>query len=146
MKRILPLFCAVILAAMPMATQAGGLALGQAEGLNVSLGVGLLMGQQDDDRRHRHRGDDNNGDHRGDDRRDDRDNGGYGGYDRRGGGGEDRRDDRIGRATAIARSRGFTVLDAGSEGGSVFWVRVNTPRGRVDLLIDADSGQIVGQR
>jgi hypothetical protein len=142
MKRIPLLLCVVVLAAMPMATRAGGLAFGQAQGLNVGLGVGLLIGQQDDDRRHRHRGDDNNGDHRGDDR----DNGGYGGYDRRDmGGGEDRRDNRINRAIAIAQSRGH-VLDAGSEGGSVFWVRVNTPRGRVDLLIDADSGQIVGQR
>lgn len=138
MKRIPLLLCAAVLAAMPMATRAGGLALGQAQGLNVGLGVGLLMGQQDDDRRHRHRDDYNTGDrdHRGDNR-EDRDNGPPGGGEFR--------DGRINRAIAIAQSRG-RVLDAGPEGGSVFWVRVNTPRGRVDLLIDADSGQIVGQR
>ncbi|MDI7775373.1 hypothetical protein [Asticcacaulis sp. EMRT-3] len=55
------------------------------------------------------------------------------------------RDDRINRAISVARSRG-RVLDAGSQGGSVFWVRVDTGHGRVDLLVDANSGRIVGEK
>ena len=55
------------------------------------------------------------------------------------------RDDRINRAMSVARSRG-RVLDAGPQGGSVFWVRVATDSGRVDLLVDADSGRIIGER
>ena len=151
MKRIPLLLCAAVLAAMPVATQAGGLAFGQAsDGLSVGLGVGLLMGQQDDDRRHRHHED--NGEHRGEDRRgDDRR-----GEDRRDDrynapppppayGGDDRRDDRIGRAMAIGRGQG-TVINAWPQGGSLFLVRVNTSRGRVDMIVDVDSGRIVGER
>jgi len=55
------------------------------------------------------------------------------------------RDDRINRAMSVARSRG-RVLDAGPQGGSIFWVRVATDSGRVDLLVDADSGRIIGER
>ncbi|MGA9658135.1 MAG: hypothetical protein WBQ60_03440 [Asticcacaulis sp.] len=58
---------------------------------------------------------------------------------------EMRRDDRINQAMSIGRSRGH-VLDAGPQGGSVFWVRVATDRGRVDLLVDTDSGRIIGER
>jgi hypothetical protein len=72
-----------------------------------------------------------------------------GGNNDRGGGGdrggENRRDDRINRAIRIAESRG-RVLDAGQQSGSIFWVRVATDRGRVDLLIDTDSGRIIGER
>lgn len=71
-----------------------------------------------------------------------------GGNDRSGGGdrgGENRRDGRIERAIRIAESRG-RVLDAGQQSGSIFWVRVATDRGRVDLLIDTDSGRIIGER
>lgn len=92
----------------------------------------------------------------------DRDNGNDGGNrsDWRGGGGnfdrdndrgndrprrEDRSDNRINRAISIASSRG-RVLDAGQQSGSVFWARVATPNGRVDLLIDTDSGRIIGER
>ncbi|WP_155914684.1 hypothetical protein [Asticcacaulis sp. AC460] len=70
-----------------------------------------------------------------------------GGNDRGGGdrSQENRRDDRINRAIRIAESRG-RVLDAGQQSGSIFWVRVATDRGRVDLLIDTDSGRIIGER
>ena len=62
-----------------------------------------------------------------------------------GGSGYGNRDGRIDRAISIASSRG-RVLDAGPQGGSVFWVRVATDHGRVDLLVDADSGRIIGER
>lgn len=79
-----------------------------------------------------------------------KDRGGPRGGNDRGGGGdrgqENRRDDRINRAIRIAESRG-RVLDAGQQSGSIFWVRVaTTDRGRVDLLIDTDSGRIIGER
>ncbi|ESQ73693.1 hypothetical protein ABAC402_18060 [Asticcacaulis sp. AC402] len=69
--------------------------------------------------------------------------------DARGGnrGNENRHDDRINRAIQIASSGGRgRVLDAGQQSGSIFWVRVATDRGRVDLLIDTDSGRIIGER
>lgn len=132
MKSILTLFsamvCAMSLLAAPVAAQAAGV---RVDGLGLSLVLGLA--QQDDDRHRRHRDEDyrpQDNPRRDDDRRQD-------------GGGA--RDNRINRAIAIAQSRG-RVLDAGPQGGSVFWVRVATDRGRVDLLIDADTGQIVGQR
>lgn len=59
--------------------------------------------------------------------------------------GENRRDDRINRAIAAGQARG-RVLDAGQQGGSTFWVRVDTGHGRVDLLVDGDTGRIVGER
>lgn len=62
-----------------------------------------------------------------------------------GGGQLQNRDDRINRAIQVAGRRG-RVLDAGPQGGSVFWVRVATDHGRVDLLIDADTGRIIGER
>jgi hypothetical protein len=58
---------------------------------------------------------------------------------------QENRDDRINRAMSVAGRRG-RVLDAGPQGGSVFWVRVATDHGRVDLLVDADSGRIIGER
>ena len=58
---------------------------------------------------------------------------------------QESRDDRINRAMSVAGQRG-RVLDAGPQGGSVFWVRVATDHGRVDLLVDADSGHIIGER
>jgi hypothetical protein len=62
-----------------------------------------------------------------------------------GGGQLQNRDNRINRAMSVAERRG-RVLDAGPQGGSVFWVRVATDHGRVDLLVDADSGRIIGER
>jgi hypothetical protein len=58
---------------------------------------------------------------------------------------EDRRDNGINRAIAAGQSRG-RVLDAGSQGGSVYWVRVDTGHGRVDLLVDGATGRILGER
>lgn len=58
---------------------------------------------------------------------------------------EDRRDNRINQAMSIASSRG-RVLDAGPMGGSLFWVRVATDKGRVDLIVDTATGRIVGER
>jgi hypothetical protein len=66
-------------------------------------------------------------------------------FDRGNGGQLQNRDDRINRAMSVASRRG-RVLDAGPQGGSVFWVRVATDHGRVDLLVDADSGRIIGER
>lgn len=66
-------------------------------------------------------------------------------FDRGNGGQIQNRDDRINRAMSVAGRRG-RVLDAGPQGGSVFWVRVATDHGRVDLLVDADSGRIIGER
>ncbi len=58
---------------------------------------------------------------------------------------QENRDNRINRAMSIGSSRG-RVLDAGPQGGSIFWVRVATDHGRVDLLVDTDSGRIIGER
>ena len=105
-------------------------------------------------------------DPRGDPRGDPRDNGGgpppvdrrdTGIYDRRpvivgggpevrpGPGGGEQRDSRINRAIAIGQGRG-RVLNAWPQGGSIFIVRVDTPRGRVDMIIDVDTGRIIGER
>jgi hypothetical protein len=59
--------------------------------------------------------------------------------------GENRRDDRINRAIAAGRARGH-VLDAGQQDDSTFWVRVDTGHGRVDLLVDGQTGRVVGER
>jgi len=86
--------------------------------------------------------------HRGGDDRDngnDQGNRGNNGQGNNGRGGGEQRDNRINRAIAIASSRG-RVLDAGPQGGSIFWVRVATDHGRVDLLVDVDSGRIIGER
>lgn len=58
---------------------------------------------------------------------------------------DDRRDDGINRAIAAGQSRG-RVLDAGSQGGSVYWVRVDTGHGRVDLLVDGATGRVIGEK
>jgi len=170
MKLIPLILCAAALAATPVASQAAVRGEGFRGGLGAGLSVGLLMGPRDDDRHHNHR-DDNNNNRRGDDRRDNapapppgpnpgnlyrsvpgpmpgavyrRD---AGAYDRRGVavGGGGFRDERINRAIAIGRGRG-TVLNAWPQGGSLFIVRVATPRGRVDMIIDVDTGRIVGER
>ncbi|HWU48761.1 MAG TPA: hypothetical protein VN042_02710 [Asticcacaulis sp.] len=60
-------------------------------------------------------------------------------------GGENRRDDRINRAIAAGEARGH-VLDAGQQDDSTFWVRVDTGHGRVDLLVDGQTGRVVGER
>lgn len=60
-------------------------------------------------------------------------------------GGENRRDDRINRAIAAGEARGH-VLDAGQQDGSTFWVRVDTGHGRVDLLVDGQTGRVIGER
>ena len=153
MKLIPPLLCALTLAAMPMASRAES----QSEALRIGLGVGLLMGQSDDDRR-RHRDEPPPQNGRRDDRRDERRDvpppppggGAYrgyeGGYDRRAaGGGGEVRDERINRAISIGQGRG-RVLNAWPQGGSLFVVRVDTPRGRVDMIIDVDTGRVVGER
>ncbi|MGZ3304275.1 MAG: hypothetical protein ACXU8U_00320 [Asticcacaulis sp.] len=131
MKPIWPILCALLCAvpagAMPARADAGVAAV---DGLRLGLNLVLGVAQQEDDRRHRR-------DER-DDRRDDRRDG----RDRDGG---EQRDDRINRAIAIASSRG-RVQDAGPMGGSLFWVRVTTDHGRVDFIVDTDSGRIVGQR
>lgn len=142
MKPISSLFCAILLgttalAAMPVVSQAAGIGPGE-DALSVGVGIGVLIGQQDDDRRHRR----DNGDQQDD--RDRRDNGGNdrrGGHDRGGG----QHDDGIGRAMDIGRNYG-RVLNAWPQGGSLFLVRVDTPHGRVDMVIDVDSGRVVGER
>ncbi len=173
MKSIPSLFCAFLLgttalAAMPVASQAADIGPGEVA-LGLGVGAGILIGQQDDDRRHRRDNDDRRDDHRNDrDRRENGNGGGNGGNDRRDtrddrgngrdngnyerrdnragayGGGE-QRDDRIGRAMDIGRSQG-RVLNAWPQGGSLFMVRVDTPRGRVDIIVDVDSGRVVGER
>jgi len=68
-----------------------------------------------------------------------------GGYDQPQPRREERRDDGINRAIAAGQSRG-RVLDAGPQNGSVYWVRVDTGHGRVDLLIDGATGRVIGER
>ncbi len=156
MKQIWPLLSLVLIAA-PLA--APGVAAAEAPTLRGGLGeaVMVLAANKDrDDRRNsggnRQRGND---DRRNEDRRnDDRQNNDRQSRDRqpdaqrfdRGNGGQlQNRDDRINRAMSVAGRRG-RVLDAGPQGGSVFWVRVATDHGRVDLLVDADTGRIIGER
>jgi hypothetical protein len=146
-----------VLIAAPLAAPA--VAAAEAPHLRGGLGeaVMVLAANKDrDDRRNsggnRQRGND---DRRNDDRqRDDRQNNDRQSRDRqpdaqrfdRGNGGQlQNRDDRINRAMSVAGRRG-RVLDAGPQGGSIFWVRVATDHGRVDLLVDADSGRIIGER
>ena len=107
----------------------------------------MKLAFNDPDRRHHGGGQDNNG--QGGDQFN-RGNNGHGNDDHgnngRGNGGfGEQRDNRINQAIAIASSRG-RVLDAGPQGGSIFWVRVATGQGRVDLLVDVDSGRIIGER
>lgn len=138
MKRIFALFCLALTVA-PMGAQAETLRE-LVQGLDSAVVV-KIGGEQERRRPGRDRDDrDDRGNNGGSNWRDSR-NDDRGGNDRR----EDRNDGRIRRAMDIARSRG-QVLDAGQQGGSIFWVRVATPNGRVDLLVDADSGRIVGER
>lgn len=144
MKRFLAPLCLVLTLVAPashaVAAPVGGIGLGLK--LGVELAIAADAGDPDKWRR-RHDGDDNNNNNNDDrGRRDDNNRGGWGGGR---GGGEDRSDNRINRAMAIASSRG-RVLDAGQQGGSIFWVRVATDHGRVDLLVDTDSGRIIGER
>lgn len=136
MKRILALFCLALTVA-PVGAQADTLR-NLVQGLDTA--VVIKIGGDQERRRGRDRDDrDERGNGGGNNWRDNRD-------DNRGGArGENRNDGRINRAMAIASSRG-RVLDAGQQSGSIFWVRVATPNGRVDLLVDADSGRIVGER
>ncbi|MDC7677258.1 hypothetical protein [Asticcacaulis machinosus] len=118
MKQAVTILCAVLAIGLPSAGQA------QSVRLEVSAAAPFLLAQNND-RRDRDRGRDERS-------RDNKDN-------------EPRRDDRLNRAIAIAQSRG-RVLDAGPEKGAIFWVRVATERGRVDFLVDTNSGRIVGER
>ncbi|MBP2157780.1 MULTISPECIES: hypothetical protein [Asticcacaulis] len=140
MKRILALFCLALTVA-PVGAQADTLH-DLVQGLDTAVVV-KIGGDQERRRPGRDRDDrDDRGNNGGSNWRDSRDND-RGGAARR----EDRNDGRIGQAMAIARSRGFRVLDAGQQSGSIFWVRAAAPDGRrVDLLVDADSGRIVGER
>jgi hypothetical protein len=138
MKRILALFCLALTVA-PIGAQADTLR-DLVQGLDSAVVI-KIGGEQERRRPGRDRGD-----------RDDRGNNGGGNNwrdsrddDRGGDQRENRNDGRIKRAMDIARSRGHP-LDAGQQSGSIFWVRVATPNGRVDLLVDADSGRIVGER
>ncbi len=137
MKRIIALFCLALTVA-PVGAQAETLRdLVQGAEAAVVVRIG---GDQDRRRRDRDDREDRGNNNGGSNWRDSRDDN-RGGNDRR----EDRNDGRINRAMSIASSRG-RVLDAGQQSGSIFWVRVATPNGRVDLLVDADSGRIVGER
>lgn len=151
MKQIWPLLSLVLIAA-PLA--APGVAAAEAPTLRGGLGeaVMVLAANKDrDDRRNsggnRQRGNDDrrnedrqNNDRQSRDRQPDAQR-----FDRGNGGQLQNRDDRINRAMSVAGRRG-RVLDAGPQGGSVFWVRVATDHGRVDLLVDADTGRIIGER
>ncbi len=121
MKQIWPLLCLTLVLA-PHPSAAHGLDLSVSGLLKVALAA------EDQDRR-KHRRDDNEDGQPQNNRNNN----------------DEHRDDRLNRAIDIARSRG-RVLDAGPQGGSIFWVRVATERGRVDLLIDTDSGRIIGER
>ncbi len=171
MKLIPLLLCAAALAATPLASQAGGQVGGLRASLGIGMGAGFFMGPRDD-RGHDNRGgapnrgyapnpgyapgrgapNPNNGGrgypggppppvYRGD----------AGVYGHRpltmgaGPGPGMPRDNRINRAMAIGQVHG-RVLNAWPAGGSLFMVRVDTPRGRVDMLIDVDTGRVVGQR
>jgi len=137
MKQIWPLLSLVLIAA-PLAANAEGLSplSLREEASVVHAGYVPKKGQRGGDRQDNN---DNNGG-----RDNPRNMSGQGGPQRNGGF-ENRSDDRINRAMQIASRRG-RVLDAGPQGGSIFWVRVATDHGRVDLLVDADSGQIIGER
>lgn len=131
MKQLWPLVCAALIA-LPVGAQARPVPAREAVAVLLKVAMG------DPDRRHRHDDDDNNN---GQDR-----NNGQGNNGRGNGNGGEQRDNRINQAIAIASTRGH-VLDAGPQGGSIFWVRVaTTDHGRVDLLVDVDSGRIIGER
>lgn len=158
MKQIWPLL-SLALIAVPMAVPA--VAAAEAPTLRGGLDEAVMVlasNKKDrDDRRNsgsnRQRGnDDRQNARQRDDRQDGRQNDNRQNrqvqtqrFDRGNGGQLQNRDDRINRAMSVAGRRG-RVLDAGPQGGSVFWVRVATDHGRVDLLVDADSGRIIGER
>ena len=151
MKQIWPLLSLALIAA-PMAVPA--VAAAEAPTLRGGLDEAVMVlasNKKDrDDRRNsgsnRQRGNDDRPDVRQqDDRQNDNRQVQTQRFDRGNGGQLQNRDDRINRAMSVASRRG-RVLDAGPQGGSVFWVRVATDHGRVDLLVDADSGRIIGER
>ena len=146
MKQIWPLLCVALIAA-PAAVEAAPAVqtslFGDAPAQVIRAGFVPNMDQRrpDDNRgSNRRRNDDNRRDDDGPQRpqrdrnppRDERPR-------------QESRDNRINNAMVIASSRG-RVLDAGPQGGSIFWVRVATDHGRVDLLVDTDSGRIIGER
>ena len=152
MKQIWPLLSLVLIAApvtLPSVAAAEPLAL--RGGLDEA--VMILAGNKKDrdtSGSNRQRGNDDRRNDRGDDRQDNgrpsRDRPANAqNFDRGNARQFQNRDDRINRAMAVAGRRG-RVLDAGPQGGSIFWVRVATDQGRVDLLVDADSGRIIGER
>lgn len=152
MKQIWPLLSLVLIAA-PVAAPA--VAAAEVPTLRGGLDEAvMIMAGNKKDRDYsggnRQRGNDDRRNDRGDDRQDDnrpsRDRPANAqNFDRGNARQFQNRDDRINRAMAVAGQRG-RVLDAGPQGGSVFWVRVATDHGRVDLLVDADSGRIIGER
>jgi hypothetical protein len=161
MKQIWPLLSLVLIAA-PLGTSLVVPAVAAAETPVLRGGSGeavmlLASAKRDrDERRHsgsnRQRGNDDrqNARQRNNDRQDDNRQSrqrqtNMQRFDRGNGGQSQNRVDRINRAMSVAGRRG-RVLDAGPQGGSVFWVRVATDHGRVDLLVDADSGRIIGER
>jgi len=139
MKQIVPLL-SLILALTPLAltpTQAS--AMGVKLDINADGSVQVAFG---DDRKDR-RKNDNGGDHH-----DQNDNGNGQASWRDDRGSNDNggaRDNRLDQARNIASSRG-RVLDAGPLGGSRFWVRVASDRGRVDIIVDTATGRIIGER
>jgi len=163
MKLIPLLLCVALVAAAPASSQAGGQMGGLRAGLGMGMGAGFFMGPRDDRGRYRQGGAPNPNDaRRGDNRRDPRDYAGgpppppvyrgdagiYGHRPLIMGGSAGRvilRDNRINRAFAIGRGFG-QVVNAWPQGGSLYLVRVNTPHGRVDMVIDVDTGRVVGER
>lgn len=141
MNKLLPLLCAALIL-VPVGAEAGqrvslGAGLGLAGIVKVSAGFDQRWGKH-------HGGGDNNGDGQQNNNGDGNGHrGGWGDGDNGQRGGE-QRDNRINRAMQIASSRG-RVLDAWPMGGSIFGVRVATDHGRVDLTVDTDSGQIIGE-
>ncbi|ESQ89035.1 hypothetical protein [Asticcacaulis benevestitus] len=147
MKQIWPLLCVALIAA-PVAVEAAPVVqtslFGDAPAQVIRAGFVPNIDQRrpdDNSGSNRRRNDDNHRDDDGPqrpqrDRNPNRDEGPR----------QENRDNRINTAMAIARSSGARVLDAGPQGGSIFWVRVVTDHGRVDLLVDTDSGRIIGER
>ncbi|MBW8734854.1 MAG: hypothetical protein JF571_11230 [Asticcacaulis sp.] len=143
MKRICTFLALALIAAAPAGHALARPLAADAVAANLGglkLGAVIAAAVDGDQDRWRRRNDDDRHDNR-----DNRDEGRWNNSNGRDQGGEDRRDNRINRAIDIASSRG-RVLDAGQQSGSIFWVRVATDRGRVDLLVDTDSGRIIGER
>lgn len=135
MKLMYALSCIVLLTATPVASQDRFLRLD-----GIGAGAAILSQVSDDNRRNQHGN--RNGNPPVDDRpgtaREDVGSGGRG---------DKQRDNRINRAIDIARSSYHgRVLNAWPLGGSLFTVRIDTGRGRVDLTVDVDSGRIVQEK